>query len=60
MPGAPAPEDLKIISRKASGPPATGSGVRSAMQQKRLWLEAFDERPVKRTAGKAAKSKVRA
>lgn len=60
VPGAPAPEDLKIISRKASGPPATGSGVRSAMQQKRLWLEAFDERPVKRTAGKAAKSKVRA
>lgn len=56
--GGPTFDGLKIISRRASGPPATGSGVRSAMQQKRLMVEAFADRPAK--AAKRAKTKVRA
>ncbi|HMN05536.1 MAG TPA: 2-oxoglutarate dehydrogenase E1 component [Flavobacteriales bacterium] len=59
--GAPAPESLRIISRKASGPPATGSGVRSANQQKHLLTEAFADRSgTKAAKTKTAKTKVRA
>ncbi len=56
--GAPAIGGLKIISRHASGPPATGSGVRSAKQQKQLLAEAFADRPA--AQAKRSKTKVRA
>jgi len=57
--GAPAAADVRVVARKASGPPATGSGVRSALQQKAIMAEAFADRtPVK--AVKQVKSKVRA
>ncbi len=59
VPGAPAPHTVHVISRKASGPPATGSGVRSAMQQKRILDEAFADRPGANLA-KRTRTKVRA
>src|SRR5690606_2782923 len=39
--GAPMPADMRWIARRPSGPPATGSGVRSALQQQRIIEEAF-------------------
>ncbi len=59
VPGAPEPAAVRVVSRKASGPPATGSGIRSAMQQKRLMDEAFADRPGINMA-KRTRSKVRA
>lgn len=58
VPGAPAVGSLKYISRRASGAPATGSGVRSAMQQKHILEEAFAGRTVASAPKK--KTKVRA
>ncbi len=59
VPGAPDPAAVHVVSRKASGPPATGSGVRSAFQQKRIMAEAFADRPAAK-AVKRVKTKVRA
>jgi 2-oxoglutarate dehydrogenase E1 component len=59
VPGAPAVEALHHIARPASGAPATGSGVRSAIQQKRIIEEAFTDRPTSSLA-KKNKTKVRA
>lgn len=56
--GAPALGTMTFISRKASGAPATGSGVRSALQQKYIMEKAFSDRPTA-PAAKKAKSKVR-
>ncbi len=39
--GAPAISELKVVARHPSGPPATGSGVRSALQQKKILEMAF-------------------
>ena len=52
-------QGVSVVSRKASGPPATGSGVRSAMQQKRLMEEAYADRPGTKET-KRTRSKVRA
>ena len=57
--GAPSLKDLKFVARRASGAPATGSGVRSALQQKRILEEAFAGRP-SASVTKKAKTKVRA
>jgi hypothetical protein len=50
---------MRWISRRPSGPPATGSGVRSALQQQRIMEEAFTDRSAA-PALKKTKSKVRA
>ncbi len=57
--GAPALGDLQVVARHASGPPATGSGVRSASQQKKILEEAFADRASAGNA-KKVKAKVRA
>ncbi|MFZ1659604.1 MAG: 2-oxoglutarate dehydrogenase E1 component [Flavobacteriales bacterium] len=57
--GAPSVEALRSVSRRASGAPATGSGVRSALQQQRIIEEAFADRPSAPVA-KKANTKVRA
>ncbi len=57
--GAPSVEALKFVARRASGAPATGSGVRSALQQQRILEDAFVDRPSAPVA-KKAKTKVRA
>jgi 2-oxoglutarate dehydrogenase E1 component len=57
--GAPAVEALHFVARYASGAPATGSGVRSAIQQNRILEEAFANRPSAMNE-KKAKAKVRA
>jgi 2-oxoglutarate dehydrogenase E1 component len=59
VPGAPATEALHVVARPASGAPATGSGVRSAIQQKRIIEEAFTDRS-SATMAKRTKTKVRA
>lgn len=57
--GAPAPMDLRLVSRYASGAPATGSAVRSAGQQKDILARAFADRPAQADNPKS-KAKVRA
>ncbi len=56
--GAPALGELKLVARHPSGPPATGSGVRSAIQQKKILEEAFANRV--EGSVKKVKTKVRA
>jgi 2-oxoglutarate dehydrogenase E1 component len=57
--GAPALDKLQLVSRHASGPPATGSGIRSALQQKKIMELAFANRSEEGTV-KKVKAKVRA
>ena len=57
--GAPSVEALKSVARRASGAPATGSGVRSALQQQRILEDAFAGRSSAPVA-KKANTKVRA
>jgi 2-oxoglutarate dehydrogenase E1 component len=56
--GAPLPNELNLVARRASGAPATGSAVRSAAQQKQIMERAFADRPAAGT--RKLKAKVRA
>lgn len=57
--GAPLADQVQVVSRKATGAPATGSGVRSAAQQQYILNAAFGMRPAD-TEKKKTKTKVRA